>query len=220
MGQADLSLPAIAVCPQVGLLVIEAPPKPFKENIAGAALSPLPADLDPLPLEPGHKIRGSELTALAGVEDCWPTAISDCNLNGIQAERRVKADGELPAEHIPGMEIHDRHQVEEAFLQRDVGDAGRPDLINGYALLDVHQAGKPLVGSPGTVVRGSCRSPINLHAPHEVPVSVTADRDLFLGHIDHHPAAAAAGILQLEGVDLGHDPHRRFAHRRRPVVER
>ena len=154
------------------------------------------------------------------MEDFWPTATSECHLKGIQTELRVKAVGELPAEHMPGMEIHDRHQVEEAFLQRDVGDIGRPNLINGFDLLDVHQAGKPL----GRLARQRRAEFLvdrpQTHAPHEVPDSVTADRDPFSGQVVHHPAAAAAGVLQVEGVDLGHDPQRRFAHRRRPVVER
>ena len=63
---------------------------------------------------------------------------------------------------MPGMEIHDRPQIKEAFLQRDVRDVGRPSLIH----------------------RGDVR---------EV----------------HHPAAATAGILQIESVETGHDPQRR-----------
>ena len=43
---------------------------------------------------------------------------------------------------MPGVEIHDRHQVEEAFLQGDVGDVGRPDLVHDRDLLEVHQTGK------------------------------------------------------------------------------
>jgi hypothetical protein len=41
---------------------------------------------------------------------------------GLKTELLVKAVGELPAEDIPGVEIHDRHQVEESLLQWDVGD--------------------------------------------------------------------------------------------------
>ncbi len=31
---------------------------------------------------------------------------------------------------MPGVEIHNRHQVKEAFLQWDVGDVGAPHLIH------------------------------------------------------------------------------------------
>ena len=66
------------------------------------------------------------------MEDLWLAAALQRHLQGIQTELRVKAVGELPAVaegfsegvDIPGVEIHDRHQVEESVLQRDVGDVG------------------------------------------------------------------------------------------------
>ena len=48
-------------------------------------------------------------------------------LQSLETELRVKAVGELPAEHVPGQQIHDHHQVEESLLQRVVGDVSRPD---------------------------------------------------------------------------------------------
>jgi hypothetical protein len=54
---------------------------------------------------------------LIGVEDLWLAAALQRHLKGIQTELRVKAVGEFPAEHIPGEEIHDRHQVEKAFIK-------------------------------------------------------------------------------------------------------
>lgn len=86
------------------------------------------------------------------MEDLWPAATFQRNLQGVQSELRVKAvplrgsQGlrELPAEHVPGEEIHDRHQVEESLLQRDVGDVSRPDLVNRRDRADIHQARKAL----------------------------------------------------------------------------
>ncbi len=45
---------------------------------------------------------------------------------------------------MPGVKIHDRRQVQEAFLQWDVGGVGTPHLINRRDLPEIHQAGKPL----------------------------------------------------------------------------
>jgi len=45
-GQADLSLPAIAVTPQVHLLVLDRSPQSFNEDVVVATLPPRPADLD------------------------------------------------------------------------------------------------------------------------------------------------------------------------------
>jgi hypothetical protein len=58
------------------------------------------------------------------------------------------------------------------------------------------------------------------HALHEVSHSVTADLDPISGQVVHHPAAAVAGIFQVENIDSGHDPQCRFPHRYRPVVQR
>ena len=88
--------------------------------------------------------------ALAGVEDLWPATTFQLHLHDIKTVLRVKAVRELPAVavgfskevHVPGEQIHDRHQLEKAFLQRDVGDVGGPDLIHRRDLAEIHQAGK------------------------------------------------------------------------------
>jgi hypothetical protein len=46
------------------------------------------------------------------------------------------------------------------------------------------------------------------------------DGDPFSGQVSDHSTAAAAGILQLESVDPGHDLQRRLTDLHRPVVER
>jgi len=57
-------------------------------------------------------------------------------------------------------------------------------------------------------------------AVHEVADKVTAERDLFTGLVSEHPPAAAAGILEVGGVDPGRVPQSRVTHRHRPVIER
>ena len=147
-GQADLSLPAIAVGVQVHLLILDRSPEPFNENVVVATLSPRPADLDLLSLQSGHEAGCGELTALAGVEYLWSACASQCHLKSLQTELRVQAVRELPAEHIPGEEIHDRYQVEESFLEGDGGDIGGPHLIHSRDLAGIRQAGKALRGCP------------------------------------------------------------------------
>ena len=92
------------------------------------------------------------MAALVEVKDLWFTASSLRHLQGIEAELRVKAAGKLSAvgaafsagEHGPGQQIHDRQQVEESFLQRDVGDISGPDLVHCRDLFEIHQAGVAL----------------------------------------------------------------------------
>ena len=95
-------------------------------------------------MQPDHEVTRGELTTLVGMEDLWLSATRQCHLQGIQKELRVKAVGELPAEHVSGEQIHGRHQLEESLLQRDVGDIGGPDLIHSRDRADIHKAGKPL----------------------------------------------------------------------------
>ncbi len=49
---------------------------------------------------------------------------------------------------------------------------------------------------------------------------LTVDRDPISGQVIHHPAAVAAGILQIQSINPGHDPERGFTHRARRVRER
>ena len=50
----------------------------------------------------------------------------------------------------------------------------------------------------------------------EISRPVTTDRDSLSGQVVNHSAATAAGILQVEIVDSGHDP----PHRRGLVLQR
>ena len=81
---------------------------------------------------------------MIGVEDLWLIAASQSHLKGIQRELCVKAVRERPTEHVSVEEIHDRHQVEEALLERDVGDDGGPHLIHSRVRVYIHQAVKAL----------------------------------------------------------------------------
>ena len=83
------------------------------------------------------------------MKDLWFTASSLRHLQGNEAELRVKAAGKLSAVgaafsagvHVPEQHTHDRHQLEESFLQRDVGDISGTDLVHCRDLFEIHQAG-------------------------------------------------------------------------------
>ena len=92
------------------------------------------------------------------------------------------------------MEIHDRHQIEEDFLQWDGGDVSAPHLINRRDLAWIHQAENRRDGWPGTVVWGFWLIACQPLAAHEVSDTVAADRDPFSGQVGDHPPAATAGI--------------------------
>ena len=54
------------------------------------------------------------------------------HLKCLQTELCVKDVGDLPTEGVSREQIHHRHQVEVTFLQRDMGDIGRPDLVGCF----------------------------------------------------------------------------------------
>lgn len=77
------------------------------------------------------------------MEDLRSKAAAESDIQSHQAKLRVKAVEQLPAENMPGVEIHDRHQVLESFLQWDVGDVGGPHLSSlPCDLPEFHQAGE------------------------------------------------------------------------------
>ena len=84
------------------------------------------------------------MVALITVEDLWFVTTCQCHLEGIETELRVKAVRELPAEHVSGVQIYDRHQVEESLQERDGGDICRLKLVCCPDLLEFHQTGESL----------------------------------------------------------------------------
>jgi hypothetical protein len=78
------------------------------------------------------------------LEDLRPASTAEGHLQSFQAKLRVKSVGELPAEYMPGVVIHDRHQLQEAFLEWVVVDVGGPHLIYRCDLPEIPQGGKPL----------------------------------------------------------------------------
>jgi hypothetical protein len=90
-------------------------------------------------------------------------------------------------------------------MERDVGDVGRPYWIHSCDRTEIHPAWIALGWISWN--RGA-RFLIDRPKPHvasEVLNTIKADWDPFLGQIAHHPVAAAAGILQVETIDPGHD---------------
>ena len=79
-----------------------------------------------------------------GVKELRPAATFEVHLHSLQADLLVKDVRELPAEHVPCEQTHNRHHVEEAFLQRDVGDVVGSHLIHCRDLPEIHQAGESL----------------------------------------------------------------------------
>jgi hypothetical protein len=85
------------------------------------------------------------------------TATLQSHPQSLKAEMRLKAVGELPSEHIPGEDIHDRHSLEETFPLCDVVDVGRPYLVRCGVLLEVHQTGESY-RTRGSMMHGDAKA--------------------------------------------------------------
>ena len=86
--------------------------------------------------------------------------------------------------------VHDRHQVQEAALNRNVSDVGAPDLIGPVDRQPLEQIGV------NPVLRMRCAGSRRLidglqaHQSHQAAHPMTADTDTFPPQLADHLAAA------------------------------
>ena len=123
-----LGLPAVGVVPQVDLLVLDRPPQPFDEHVVESAAATIHRDRHTSLFQSAREGRRRELRSLIGIEDFWPCS-RQRRIEGFDTEVSCQRVGEPPGKDVAAVEIHDRRQIEEAMLQRDVSDVACPDLI-------------------------------------------------------------------------------------------
>ena len=76
-----------------------------------------------------EKFTRRQLRALIGVEDVWHAIPSQCLFQRLHTARRLHRIGQTPGKDFAALPIHDRHQIEEAALDRNIRDVRTPDLI-------------------------------------------------------------------------------------------
>ena len=136
------------------------------------------------------------------------------------AEARVQRVRQPPGQDVPARPVHDRHQVKEAAVHRDVGDVGAPDMVRSLDRQAPEQIGPdPVLGMR---IAGA-RRPIDClkpHQAHQPSGPASADPHALAAQVKCHPTGAVERILQEQLVD---PPHRRERPRALPlrlVVER
>jgi len=115
---------------------------------------------------------------------------------------------------------HDRDQVQEATLHRDVSYVGAPDLIGP---VDCHALEQIRINSMRRVRRAGSRRLIDrleAHQPHQAPHTMTADADSFPSQLTDHLAAAVKRMLHEQLVDPTHQRPVLRALALRCVIER
>lgn len=125
-------------------------------------------------------------------------------MQGRHAEIGRHGVRQSPGEHPPRVPVHDRDQVPESFLERDVGDVGRPDVIG---VVD-HEVSQQVGIDRVRLVRDRrlwlWRKASQSHEAHEPahPFAVDDDPSTLQGP-DHH-ALSVLGVSEVDLVDQAH----------------
>ena len=138
----------------------------------------------------------------------------------VRAEARVQRVRQPPGQDVPARPVHDRHEVKEATLHRDIGDIGAPDMVRP---LDCQAPQQIRVNPVLGVGRAGARRPIDClepHQAHQTSGPAPADPHALAAQVKCHPTGAVERILQEELVDPPHQHERLRALPLRLVVER
>ena len=152
---------------QVDVVVLDRTPQPLDEHVVDRPSHAVHRDGD-LGVEQHLDERvGGELRSLIGVEDLGRAVEGEGLVQGGHAEVDRHGVGQTPGEHLARVPVHDRHEVEESFLERDVGDVGTPHVIG---MIDVESAQQVGVFEVLEVRRGGLllgRERANAHEVHQ-----------------------------------------------------
>jgi len=121
---------------QVDSLVLQCPPESFDEYVIFEAPLAVHADPDIPGFEDGGEGFAGKLAPLVGVEYLRGTVFEQSFLECLDTESAIQGVGQPPGENLSGGPIHDRYQVHESLVHRDIGNISRPDLIwfvNGHS---------------------------------------------------------------------------------------
>ena len=91
----------------------------------------------------------------------------------LDAEVGLKRVRDAPGQNLPGKPVHDDHQIDEAFADRQVGDVGAPDLVRPFHQQPAAQIGvglSPLRSSAGVRLLVDRHQENEPHQPPDAPV--------------------------------------------------
>ena len=104
---------------EIHLLVLNASPEPFNENVVQCSSSAIPTDAHVCGLEPVRKFRTGKLRSLVVVENFRSRSLK-CLLERFETKRCFQGDRRSPGEHIATEPIDDGYQIQKPSLQADV----------------------------------------------------------------------------------------------------
>jgi hypothetical protein len=102
----------------------------------------------------------------------WPQRL----FQGRDAEARIEQIGQAPGQHVAAHPVHDRDQVEKPARHWNVGDVGRPHLVDSLDAKPAQQVGiDPMLGCRPTGARALVDSRES-HPLHQALLELTRFR--------------------------------------------
>jgi len=126
----------------------------------------------------------------------------------IQAEKSVEGIAQFPRQNETAEPIHDRHQIQETLIQRDVGNVRTPDLIGSLDAKPLQKIGVGFasvsLGGPRAFALGMKRHQAHHahQASHPLVIDRTPDRAKPSGHSANAVKRSASVLL----VEQTHQP--------------
>lgn len=118
-----------AVALEVDLVMLDRAPQPLDEDVVEAAALAVHGQLHAGREQRLGKLGGGKLAALVGVEDLRRAIPGHRALHRPHAEAGIERVRQFPREDRPAIPVEHRAEVDEAAVDRHVGDVHRPDLV-------------------------------------------------------------------------------------------
>src|SRR3979411_814952 len=148
---------------QIHLLVFDAAPPPFDEDVVAPGAFAVHADGDAVAGENAGECRAGELRALVGVEYLRLAVTGQGILQGLDAEGSFHRDRQPPRQNPAGRPIEYDSEVNETALHGDIGDVHGPDLVRAR---DRHAAQQIRIDLVGWLALGGTGTTIERLYPH------------------------------------------------------
>src|SRR5260370_35907764 len=114
---------------EIHLLILDASPESFDENIVQSSPAAIPTDANSCCLQATSKIHTGKLHSLVVVKNLG-SRLRKCLVERIQTKRGFQGDRSSPSEYIATEPVNDGDQIQESSRHSDVGNIRTPDLID------------------------------------------------------------------------------------------
>jgi hypothetical protein len=183
---------------EVHLLVLDASPEPFGENVVDGASLSVHADLDVPGTEAIEIAVTGEVRSLITVENVRESGLKS-PVHTVKDKRHLERLIQRPGDDIPGIPVDDRHEVHPSVRHADVGDVDAPDMVRILGRDIPEQIGIDLVRKSPFAEIWTRMDPFDSHLSHGGPNPVSPHIKPFSPKDRRNPSTSEEGPA---GVDL------------------